>query len=91
MALEDASALLGVPMSMDDVLDWDVVRWEGALPFAAVGHKKRVAEVRGICRQSKGLAVVGGWLAGNGLAAVVADTRGELKRLLSPSGYQVRG
>jgi oxygen-dependent protoporphyrinogen oxidase len=91
IALEDASALLGVAVSKDDVLDWDVVRWEGALPFAAVGHKKRVAEVRGICRQSKGLAVVGGWLAGNGLAAVVADTRGELKRLLSPSGYQVRG
>ena len=91
IALEDASALLGVPMSKDDVLDWDVVRWEGALPFAAVGHKKRVAEVRGICRQSKGLAVVGGWLAGNGLAAVVADTREELKRLLSPSGYHAGG
>ena len=29
-----------------DIVDWDVVRWAGALPFAAVGHKQRVAQVR---------------------------------------------
>lgn len=77
-ALQDASALLTVPVTRDDVVDWDVVRWAGALPFAAVGHKHRVAEVRRICAGADGLAVVGGWLAGNGLAAVVADTRAQL-------------
>ena len=29
-----------------DVVGWDVVRWRGALPFAAVGHKARVADIR---------------------------------------------
>ncbi|NWL32339.1 protoporphyrinogen oxidase [Paenarthrobacter nitroguajacolicus] len=78
-ALEDASTLLTVPISQADIVDWDVVRWAGALPFAAVGHKQRVAQVRQVCAAADGLSVVGGWLAGNGLAAVVADTRAQLK------------
>ncbi|MFW0774528.1 protoporphyrinogen oxidase [Paenarthrobacter nitroguajacolicus] len=77
-ALEDASALLTVPVSRTDMVDWDVVRWAGALPFAAVGHKQRVEQVRQVCAAVDGLTVVGGWLAGNGLAAVVADTRAQL-------------
>jgi oxygen-dependent protoporphyrinogen oxidase len=82
-SLRDASALLDVPIDSDDVIGWDVVRWQGALPFAAVGHKARVADVRRICAQAGGLAVVGGWVAGNGLAAVVADTRDQIRTLLS--------
>lgn len=77
-ALEDASTLLTVPVSRADIVDWDVVRWAGALPFAAVGHKQRVAQVRKACAAADGLTVVGGWLAGNGLAAVVADARAQL-------------
>ncbi|ASN20993.1 protoporphyrinogen oxidase [Arthrobacter sp. YN] len=77
-ALADASALLTVPVSRADIVDWDVVRWAGALPFAAVGHKQRVGHVRAVCAAAAGLTVVGGWLAGNGLAAVVADTRAQL-------------
>jgi oxygen-dependent protoporphyrinogen oxidase len=77
-ALQDASMLLTVPVSRADIVDWDVVRWSGALPFAAVGHKQRVAQVRKVCAEADGLTVVGGWLAGNGLAAVVADTRVQL-------------
>ena len=73
--LKDASALLGVPLTPEQVLGWDVVRWEGALPFAAVGHRERVAAVRRLVAEQPGLAVVGGWAAGNGLAAVVADAR----------------
>jgi oxygen-dependent protoporphyrinogen oxidase len=82
-ALHDASALLDVPVQGADVVAWDVVRWHGALPFAAVGHKARVAEVRKLCAAESGLGIVGGWVAGNGLAAVVADTRKEIRRLLS--------
>lgn len=81
-ALRDASTLLTVPIVREDVLDWDVVRWAGALPFAAVGHKQRVAEVRRICSEADGLTVVGGWLAGNGLAAVVADTSAQIDAIL---------
>lgn len=82
LALNDASALLTVPVSRDSLVDWDVVSWAGALPFAAVGHRQRVAEVRRICEGSDALVLVGGWLAGNGLAAVVADTRKQLQAFL---------
>jgi oxygen-dependent protoporphyrinogen oxidase len=81
-SLRDASALLDVAISREDVIGWDVVRWTGALPFAAVGHKARVAGIRAICAQEEGLAIVGGWVAGNGLAAVVADTREQIRGLL---------
>ncbi|MDR6506369.1 protoporphyrinogen oxidase [Arthrobacter oryzae] len=81
-ALRDASALLTVPVTSNDVLDWDVVSWGGALPFAAVGHRQRVAEVRRVCAREGNLVMVGGWLAGNGLAAVVADTKRQLADVL---------
>jgi oxygen-dependent protoporphyrinogen oxidase len=81
-AVDDASALLGVGIKEADVVDWDVVRWAGSLPFAALGHKQRVADVRSICADAGGLAVVGGWLSGNGLAAVVADTPRQVRAIL---------
>ncbi|GAB15507.1 protoporphyrinogen oxidase [Arthrobacter globiformis NBRC 12137] len=83
MALQDASALLTVPVTRETLVDWDVVSWAGALPFAAVGHRQRVAEVRQVCAGIDGLLMVGGWLAGNGLAAVVADTKTQVAAFLA--------
>ncbi|PNH84523.1 protoporphyrinogen oxidase [Arthrobacter sp. AFG20] len=82
-SLQDASALLTVPVTREALVDWDVVSWAGALPFAAVGHRQRVAEVRQICAGTDGLLMVGGWLAGNGLAAVVADTKTQVTAFLA--------
>ncbi|MDR7082373.1 oxygen-dependent protoporphyrinogen oxidase [Arthrobacter ginsengisoli] len=82
-ALKDASALLSVPVTAADVVGWDVVRWGGALPFASLGHRHRVADVRRICAADGTLMVVGGWLSGNGLAAIVADTPQQIRHLLS--------
>ncbi|MFJ3956373.1 protoporphyrinogen oxidase [Arthrobacter sp. NPDC090010] len=79
-ALADAGELLSVSLTASDVLDHDVVRWSGALPFAAVGHKQRVETIRRLCSEVPGLDVVGAWLSGTGLAAVVADTRSRLSR-----------
>ena len=81
-ALADASTLLAVPVSAGDVVGWDVVRWAGALPFASLGHRQRVADVRSLCAADGTLAVVGGWLSGNGLAAIVADTPRQVRTLL---------
>ena len=81
-ALADASALLSVPITAEDVVDWDVVRWAGALPFASLGHKQRVAAVRSVCAADGTVAIVGGWLSGNGLAAIVADTPRQVRTLL---------
>jgi oxygen-dependent protoporphyrinogen oxidase len=75
-ALADASTLLGVHIAEADVLDWDVVRWAGALPHASVGHRERVARIRSlVADQAPTLAVTGGWLAGTGLVAVIDDAR----------------
>ncbi|GAB3530144.1 protoporphyrinogen oxidase [Arthrobacter monumenti] len=74
-AVSDAAALLGVHITEADLLDSGIVRWQGALPFAAVGHKKRVDEARKLAGQLSGFAMVGSWLAGTGLAAVTADAR----------------
>ena len=57
--------------------------WAGALPFASLGHRQRVAAVRSVCAADGKLAVVGGWLSGNGLAAIVADTPQQVGTLLS--------
>ncbi len=39
-AIRDASALLGVAVTAEDVIGWDVVRWQGALPFASLGQRR---------------------------------------------------
>lgn len=78
-ALTDASALLGLDITAGDVLGFDVIRYAGALPFATTGHGARVAKIRERVAETPGLEVVGAWLAGTGLAAVVADTRKRLR------------
>lgn len=75
LAVADASTLLGVPVSAADVVGWDVVRYDAALPFATTGHRDRVDAFRAALAEHPGLDVVGAWLAGTGLASVVADTR----------------
>jgi oxygen-dependent protoporphyrinogen oxidase len=82
-SLRDAAALLGVSITRESLVDWDVVRWRGSLPFAAVGHRARVTAIREACTAPGGLALVGGWVAGNGLAAVVSDTRAQIRNLIS--------
>ena len=66
-AVADASALLGTALGEKDVLGWDVVRFDGALPFATTGHRDRVAAFRAATQALPGLDVVGGWLSGTGL------------------------
>ena len=69
----------GHRITAGDVLGFDVVRYAGALPFATTGHARRVAGIRELAAADPGLDVVGAWLAGTGLAAVVADTRKRLR------------
>ncbi|MFB0835596.1 protoporphyrinogen/coproporphyrinogen oxidase [Arthrobacter halodurans] len=77
-AVADAGTLLGVALEESDVLGWDVVRYGGALPFATTGHRDRVAAFRAEVGELEGIDVVGAWLSGTGLAAVVSDTRDRL-------------
>lgn len=81
-ALADATTLLGVPVTGDDVLGADIVRWKGALPFAAVGHQAKMAQIHALAQAHRGLVLTGGWMSGNGLAAVVAGTRRQVRAVL---------
>ncbi len=81
-ALADATTLLGVPVTEDDVLGSDVVRWRGALPFAAVGHRAKIAQIHALVQDYPGLVLTGGWMSGNGLAAVVAGTRRQVRAVV---------
>jgi len=80
-ALADASALLGIQLRKSDVRGSAVVRWPSALPQPRQGHAEAVDRLRTAAAAQPGLAVIGSALAGNGLAAVVADAR-EQARLL---------
>ncbi len=74
-ALADASALLGIAVTEADLLGSDIVRWRGSLPFAAVGHQAKMAQLQAVAATVPGLVLAGGWMSGNGLAAVVSGTR----------------
>ena len=47
-----------------------------------MGHRARVADIRKACAAAGNLAVVGGWVAGNGLAAVVSDTIEQIQNVV---------
>lgn len=87
LAMRDASHLLGTPLPAASLVDADVVRWEQALTRPSAGHSARVVEFREAAQQLGRVHAVGAWLAGTGLASVVADTRREIARALAePQG-----
>jgi oxygen-dependent protoporphyrinogen oxidase len=81
VAIADASALLGVPLEDASVTGFARIRWTNTVPFAARGQRARVAAVRAEVTQQPGLEVTGAWIAGTGLASVVADAEAAAARL----------
>ncbi|MEX3609516.1 protoporphyrinogen oxidase [Rothia sp. LK2588] len=75
LALHDAQKLLGVTLNRSHLIGADVVRWNGSLPTATPGHREKVNTFREALKDLPGVTAVGAWLAGNGLAAVTADTQ----------------
>lgn len=70
-AAHDASVLLGVDLR-DRVLDHLIQRWNGSLPPPTPAYRSQVAAFTGAVGSTPGLVVTGSWIAGTGLAAVVA-------------------
>lgn len=82
VARRDAETLLGVPLAPGRVRDSLVVhRPLGLPPSAAADPALRPLLER--VRATSGLAVCGAWLAGTGIAAVVAQAEAEAERLLA--------
>ncbi|PVU83020.1 protoporphyrinogen oxidase [Cellulomonas sp. WB94] len=82
LALRDASTLLGVTLSADQLVASARVAWSQALPRPSAAHSATVARVRAAVAGVRGLAVCGAWVAGNGLASVVPDARRAADALL---------
>ncbi|MGM7668801.1 protoporphyrinogen/coproporphyrinogen oxidase [Microbacterium sp. A93] len=74
LAVADATALTGVDLAAG-VIETLVVRWRSALPAATPEHRARVGAARTWLETEPGLDAVGAWVAGTGLAAIVADVR----------------
>lgn len=71
--LADASVALGVRLTRRNLVGWARNDWPTGLGAPRPGHHDRVAALRRDL--PPGLWVTGAWVAGTGLAAVVADAR----------------
>ncbi len=65
--LADASLLLGIHLTDDDVSGFEVLHWEMPTALTPEAHSALVQKLL----KYEGLAVTGAWVAGNGIAAVV--------------------
>ena len=83
LARTQAEALLGVPLPADALRAAHRVTVTPAPPASRRGHADRTAAVRRAVATAPGIAVVGGWVAGSGIAAVVADAVAESERARS--------
>ncbi len=81
LALRDAAAVLGVPLSPEQVRASARVRWSQGLPVPSATHRRTVAQVRAAVAEVPGLAVTGAWVSGNGLASVVPGARAAAREL----------
>ncbi|HEY9308486.1 MAG TPA: FAD-dependent oxidoreductase [Microbacterium sp.] len=80
LAVAEASVLLGVALA-GRIVGAHRDAFTLAPPASALGHRDRTAGVRAAVERAHGLAAVGGWLSGSGLAQVVADAREETDRM----------
>jgi oxygen-dependent protoporphyrinogen oxidase len=72
-AVAAASTLLGVEISHDRVRGAQRTVHRPARPASALGHAEATEAVRAAVTAVPGLAVVGAWVSGSGLAQVVPD------------------
>ncbi|WP_314430251.1 FAD-dependent oxidoreductase [Microbacterium lacticum] len=81
LARGGAAALLGVDLPAPHAAGRRTVVLEP--PASRLGHAEHVTAVRGLTSAHPGLAVVGSWVAGSGVAAIVADALAENDRIRS--------
>ncbi|WP_147680755.1 NAD(P)/FAD-dependent oxidoreductase [Actinomyces ruminicola] len=84
--LNDVAALTGVRIPRADVLDSMLVRWDGTLPPVTPAYRERTRRLLAEVAPLDGLAVTGAWVAGTGIAAVVAHARAQAAGLAPADG-----
>ena len=80
-ALADASVLLGVDLTREQVVGHAVIHFPNSLPPQTPVHRARVAELTERVAGLPGFAVTGAWFAGTGLAAVIPHAERVAKEL----------
>lgn len=81
LALSEASALLGIPLSESQLAGFHRAGFTQSQPVSLIGAGERRRAVRAAMQKVDGLAAVGAWLSGTGLAQVVPDAKKEADRL----------
>ncbi|WP_460796185.1 protoporphyrinogen/coproporphyrinogen oxidase [Microbacterium sp. GXF0217] len=81
LALEQASGMLGVALGDAQMIGAHRARFTQSQPASLIGAAERRAAARTAVQALPGLAVVGAWLAGTGLAQVVPDAAAEADRV----------
>ncbi|MFC0675658.1 protoporphyrinogen/coproporphyrinogen oxidase [Brachybacterium hainanense] len=90
LALADASAILGVPVSRTQLLGSAVIDWERAMRQPGPGHRAALDHLTDLLAQAppgspaSALELVGSWRAGTGIDAIVRADR-SLPRPLTES------
>lgn len=85
-AVVDAAALTGVALAEEDVVARAVTRWRHAIPPQAGPDREATDTLIEWAREQRGLDLVGGWVHGTGLAAVVAGVDRTLGHAPTPAG-----
>ncbi|WP_435747853.1 protoporphyrinogen/coproporphyrinogen oxidase [Microbacterium sp. PMB16] len=81
LALSEAAALLGAPLVRGALIAAHRARYVQSQPASIIGSGARRAAARAALQAVPGLAAVGAWLAGTGLAQVIPDAKDEADRL----------
>ncbi|WP_424937102.1 MULTISPECIES: protoporphyrinogen/coproporphyrinogen oxidase [Bacteria] len=81
LALREAAALLGVPLTATALRGSFRARFAQSQPSASLGAAERRAAAARAVAETPHLAATGAWLAGTGLAQVIPHARAEAERL----------
>ena len=71
LALADASAILGTPLTRSQVADSAVIDWDRAMRRPRPGHRAALDALATLLEARDDLELVGSWRAGTGLDAIV--------------------
>ena len=80
--LKEAATLLGVELSVDDVVGHMVIGFPNSLPPQTPEHRERVGALTAAAAELDGFEITGAWYAGTGLAAVVPHGRAVAEKLV---------
>ncbi|WP_341856578.1 chlorite dismutase family protein [Brachybacterium sp. GPGPB12] len=87
LALADASAILGTPLTRSRLADWAVIDWDRAMRRPRPGHRAALDALASLLEARDDLELVGSWRAGTGLDAIVRADDALAARCAGPADH----